>query len=88
MASKHCRKELGVTTINFAVIMDVDDRDDLQTGPRALDMLKLFEDAICEELDEHKVEVSGPNFTTQRVSSRRDVGKSGGYLQSSPSLFT
>jgi hypothetical protein len=51
-------------------------------------MLKLFEDAICEELDEHKVEVSGPNFTTQGLISRRDVSKSGGYLQSSPSLFT
>jgi hypothetical protein len=51
-------------------------------------MLKLFEDAICEELDEQKVEVPGPNFTTQGVSSTWDVGKSGGYLQSSPSLFT
>jgi ribosomal protein L30/L7E len=48
-ASRHCLKELGVTSINFTVILDSGDIDDCRLTPEYSDMLKLSEDMVWGE---------------------------------------
>ena len=65
--------DIGVKSIKTMVILDNNNRDNFKLSLEDLDMLNLYKDVICNEHNECKVEVPGPDFSTQGVSSRRDV---------------
>lgn len=74
MAFRHCHKGSEDKSIESAVILDDGNNTDAyELTSKHVDVLNLSENVMGGEHSGCKIEVPRLNFTTQGVSSRRDV---------------